>query len=162
MSEVIAWACSICAGAAVCLICEMLLPSGKISKIVKFAVGVFMVGVIILPLGGIINAVAGEFDSIEIEQHSSQIENSAEEDAMDLAKENVKELVQKQLEEIGISAQKIDIKTDSDKLSDITGIESVIYISIDDRGQALKIKNKIQDNLGIDCTVMVIGENKDE
>lgn len=162
MNEVIAWACSICAGAAVCLVCEMLLPSGKISKIVKFAVGIFMVGVIILPLGGIIDAVASEFDSVEIEEYSSQLESTAEEDAADLAKENIKELVVKQLDKIGVTAQKIEIVTDSDKLSDITGIESVIYISNEDRGQALKIKNCIKENLGLDCTITVIGENKNE
>lgn len=162
MSEVILWACSICAGAAVCLVCEMLLPSGKISKVVKFAVGVFMVGVIILPLGNMIDAVASELDNIEVEDYSAQLESTSEQDAAKLAKENVRELVEEQLGEIGVSAQKIEIVTDSDKLSDITGIESVIYINNKDRGQGLKIKNRIKDKLGLDCRIAVIGENEDE
>lgn len=162
MSEVILWASSICAGAAVCLVCEMLLPSGKISKVVKFSVGVFMVGVIMLPLGNVINSVTSELDNIKIQEYSSDFKGASEQDAASLAKENVRELVEKQLGEIGVSAQKIEIITDSDKLSDITGIESVIYINNKDRGQSLKIKNRIQDRLGLDCRIAVIGENKNE
>lgn len=158
MNEVIIWACSICAGAAVCLVCEMLLPIGKISKIVRFAVGVFMVGIIIMPLGGIVSAVSDEINGIQVEEKSfSEFEDKTQNDATELAKEKVKELVEEQLESIGITAQKIEIITDSDKLYDIKGIESVIYISNEDRGQGLKIKTTIQHNLGLDCTVLVGG-----
>lgn len=162
MNEVIVWACSICAGAAVCLVCEMLLPIGKISKIVRFAVGIFMVGIIIMPLGGIVSAVCDEINGIKVEEKSfSEFEDKTQTEGTALAKEKVKALVEEQLENIGITAQKIEIITDSDKLYDIKGIESVIYISNEDRGQGLKIKNTIKNKLGLDCTVLV-GGAKDE
>lgn len=162
MNEVIVWACSICAGAAVCLVCEMLLPIGKISKIVRFAVGIFMVGIIIMPLGGIVSAVSDEINGIKVEEKSfSEFEDKTQTEGTALAKEKVKALVEEQLENIGITAQKIEIITDSDKLYDIKGIESVIYISNEDRGQGLKIKNTIKNKLGLDCTVLV-GGAKDE
>ena len=161
MSEVIVWACSICAAAAVCLVCEMLMPKSKISVAVKFALGVFMVGVIILPLGGVIASLADELGSVSPDNISSiSAEISLEEDAAKLAKDNITELVWEQLGEIGIEAEKIEIVTDSDKLSDINGIESVIYISNRDRGKVLTIKNQIKDSLGLDCRIVVIGEGE--
>ena len=164
MSDVIAWACTVCAGAAVCLICEMLLPKDKISKIVRFAVGVFMVGVIIIPLGGIVNSVAGEIDAVKVPQSAdiNGLEQQVQLDSTQLAKRNVEQLVERQLSDMGISAEKIEINTDSDKLSDITGIESVIYINERNRGQSLKIKNKIKGDLGLECKIIVIGESKDD
>lgn len=162
MNEVIIWACSICAGAAMCLVCEMLLPNGKISKVVRFAVGIFMISVIILPLGSVVSAVSDEVGQVKLEEKSfSVFEEKTQTDAVSLAKEKVKSLVEEQLREIGITAQKIEIKTDSDKIYDIKGIESVIYISNEDRGQGLKIKNRIKDNLGLDCKVLV-GGSEDE
>ncbi|MCQ4022086.1 MULTISPECIES: stage III sporulation protein AF [unclassified Ruminococcus] len=158
MSEVIVWACSICAGAAVCLICEMLLPNGGISKIVRFAVGIFMVAIIILPLGGIVSAVTSEINSINIKEKSfNELEEKAQSNGTSLAMEKVKALVAQQLKSIGVTPNKIEIKTDSDKLTDIKGIESVIYISEEDRGQGFKIKNTIKNNLGLDCKVLVGG-----
>lgn len=163
MNEVIIWACSICAGAAVCLVCEMLLPSDKISKIVRFAVGTFMIGIIILPLGGIVNSVASELDNVKIEENQdSELSRNSEDKATELAKENISSIVEEHLEKIGVKPQKIEIITDSDKLSDITGIESVIYITNEDRGQILNIKNTMKNDLGLECTVMVSGEVKDE
>lgn len=162
MNEVIIWACSICASAAMCLVCEMLLPNGKISKVVRFAVGIFMISVIILPLGSVVSAVSDEVGQVKLEEKSfSDFEEKTQTDAASLAKEKVKSLVEEQLREIGITAQKIEIKTDSDKIYDIKGIESVIYISNEDRGQGLKIKNRIKDNLGLDCKVLV-GGSEDE
>lgn len=162
MNEVIIWACSICAGAAMCLVCEMLLPNGKISKVVRFAVGIFMISVIILPLGSVVSAVSDEVGQVKLEEKSFyEFEEKTQTDAVSLAKEKVKSLVEEQLREIGITAQKIEIKTDSDKIYDIKGIESVIYISNEDRGQGLKIKNRIKDNLGLDCKVLV-GGSEDE
>ncbi len=158
MNEVILWACSICAAAAICLVCEMLLPSGKMSKIVRFAVGIFMVGVIILPLGGIAGAISDELGGINVDEKSfSELEDKALTDSTALAKEKIRSLVSEQLSEIGVTANKIEIITDTDKLTDIKGIESVIYISEKDRGQGLKIKNRIKNNLGLDCKVLVGG-----
>ncbi len=162
MTDVIAWACTICAGAAVCLLCEMLLPKDKISKAVRFAVGVFMVGIIIVPLGSIGRTISDELSSVGIEErgNASELEDRAELDGAELAKENVARLVRNQLEDMGVNAERIEIKTDSDKLSDITGIESVIYINEKDRGQSLKIKNRIDGRLGLSCKIVVIGEGE--
>lgn len=161
MSEVIVWACSICAAAAVCLVCEMLMPKSKISTAVRFALGIFMVGVIILPMGGVVASLADELSDISPDSvNSISSEISLEEDAAQLAKDNIRELVKEEMHDIGVDTEKIEIVTDSDKLSDINGIESVIYISNRDRGKVLTIKNHIKDSLGLDCRIVVIGEDE--
>lgn len=160
MNEVIAWACSICAGAAICLVCEMVLPSGKISKIVKFTIGVFMVSIIILPLGRIVSAVSNEFNNIKVEDYSSKMDCTVQDEAVELAKKNISRLVEKELDKINVKTKKIEVITDSQKLNDITSIELIIYIDKEDRGRWLEIKKCIEDKLKLDCKVRVIGEKK--
>ncbi len=152
MSSVASWAVVICIAAVICGVLELLSPSAKMNGILRFVFGGFMLCAIIIPLSDIdldLSAVPGAGDMVS----SAEASVAADEKSIDYVKSSVAALVEGTLKKIPVTAEEIFIDMDIDKDNCINMITVRLKISDEDIHLTDKIKQTIQEELGLECRI---------
>lgn len=152
MNVISSWAIVICIAAVICGVLELLAPSTRMDSILRFVFGGFMLCAIIIPITNI------DLDLTSIPQ-SEEIVNSAEsstaynDKSIDYVKDSISSLVKSTLEKISVTPEEIFIDMDIDEDSCINMITVRLKISSKDLQLVGKIKQTIQDELGLECKI---------
>ena len=152
------WSSLICLASMAGVIFELILPPGKMEKMIRMVLGIFMVCIIIFPFSERKNSwdfkikkiTSGYVDKERVkfvEKINGQIEY--------LAKENVRRVIVGFLKDEGIEYEKIEIFMDTDKHKNISIIKCKIYLNKDDDGLKEKVKSDVENKFGIETEVIV-------
>lgn len=156
MDGVAKWATVIILCAVICLVIEMLLPSGKLEKSVRFVLSAFMICAIIFPFGEMAFGLQVELSRIEVPSDEyEEFEDSIDDTSIGLAKISISNLISERLKEIDVSAEKIEVNMDSVDKDSISIIEAIIYVSKEYKDNVLLIKSTIEKELEVNCEVVV-------
>ena len=123
----------------------------SLEKTVKFVLGVFMIGVMILPLNNIVSDIAGI--DIAVPENAEEFREISEQRETMLKKE-LSLLVNKTLKNKGIEPLKTKIDMDIDDESGISIIKAEITLKKADSYKVQKVKNILKNDLSIDAKVI--------
>ena len=157
MSSVKNWAQMLCIAAVGCGALMFLLPGLEKNKLFRLAVGAFFLLCIASPLK--------DFDSLSLPspQLSSEALYDSQEAAQQLerdlalaqAKESIEELVRQNLEDIQVEAKNVEVQIHMDKANNISFIEAHVLLSGEDAWRASEVRARLEERLGVSCTVSV-------
>ena len=154
MSEIKGWAVVICVSAIACSLLDMIVPSGKMEKIVRFVFGVFMICAVINPFE---TATKG-FD-IDLKIPNSEIKKdykfseSMEDIEMRAAECKIKNILEETLGEINIEPQKINISMDINEGNSISINKVEVVLGKENIDRQEEVKSIIKNKLGLNCKV---------
>ena len=156
MNEVKSWAMVICLAAASCALLDMISPSGKMEKIIRFVFGAFMICAIINPF---ISMVRGYDFDLQLSDSQKKDEYKFSRKISDIENEvieaKIKNLVEKTLNDVNIEPQKIDIFMDRSEEDGIS-INSVrVNLKKENADRQEEVKNMIKEKLGLECETVV-------
>ena len=152
------WSSLICLASMASIIFELILPPGKMEKMMHMVLGVFMVCIIISPFAdrknrwdfNIKKISSGYVDKEKIkfvERINGQIEF--------LAQENVRRVVVGFLKDNGIKYERIEIFMDTDENRNISIIKCKIYLNKSDTNLKEKVRGDVEKKLGIKTEIVV-------
>lgn len=152
------WSSLICLASMASIIFELILPPGKMEKMMRMVLGVFMVCIIISPFAdrknrwdlNIKKISSGYVDKENIkfiEKINGQIEY--------LAQENVRRVVVGFLKDNNIKYEKIEIFMDTDEDRNISIIKCRIYLNKSDFNLKEKVRGDVEKKLKIKAEVVV-------
>ncbi len=145
------WALAVVICSVVCCVTELLITNTRLEKTVKFVLGVFMIGVMILPLNNIVSDIAGI--DIAVPENAEEFREISEQRETMLKKE-LSLLVNKTLKNKGIEPLKTKIDMDIDDESGISIIKAEITLKKADSYKVQKVKNILKNDLSIDAKVI--------
>lgn len=140
--------------AIVITLIELLIPKGKMENTVRFAMGAFMICMIISPLLSLFNNLNFDFDySNDI---SLNIDSSISEDTYQLAEDNISQLVTTLLSQNNIEVKKVDVNMDINSDTGIDINKIVIYLDKEQESLSQTAKSLCEKNFSIDTEVVVM------
>lgn len=154
MNEIKGWAILVCVSAIACSLLDMIVPSGKMEKIVRFVFGVFMICAVINPF---VTATKG-FD-IDLKIPNSEIKKdykfseSMEDIEMRAAECKIKNILEETLDEINIEPQKINISMDINEENSISINKVEVVLGKENIDRQEEVKSIIKNKLGLNCKV---------
>ena len=156
MSSVREWASIICLAVLACSMLEIITPSGKMEKMMRFVFGVFMIFAMITPMVGTMKKVSIDVSGLHRDKGEvSRFEKKIDKQIVDSASENIKHLVIDKLKSINIAPQKIDIFMDTLDESCISIIKVTIYISKKDAARQEEVKKIVEESLDLETNVFI-------
>jgi stage III sporulation protein AF len=144
------WGLAVCFAALAAGIASIIAPSGKMEKIYKFAVSLFFLCCLLVPLFSLKNIIPKK---IEIETRTSsqneKLVSAAQDSAGNLALSNLKSMIQNVCSEENITPVNItaDIKKDNNGALNIDSI--TVILKRKDMLKSDKIVNAVKDKYGI-------------
>ena len=145
------WALAVVICSVVCCVTELLITNTRLEKTVNSVLGVFMIGVMILPLNNIVSDIAGI--DIAVPENAEEFREISEQRETMLKKE-LSLLVNKTLKNKGIEPLKTKIDMDIDDESGISIIKAEITLKKADSYKVQKVKNILKNDLSIDAKVI--------
>lgn len=155
MEGLTSWATAVCAVAVICTLFEMLAPSGNVSKMLHFVLGLFLVVAVLVPLASIINSDSLNFDSIEFKEEDFTLSEQVGNLTIASGKSAIEKLVAQCMEEKEIPYKKITVSMDSSNGNSIDIIRVEIYVSSEYRNSLMEIQNAVKEKAGITPDVYV-------
>lgn len=136
---------------------ELMSPSGKMEKMVKFVLGVFMIYALIVPLKGAtakfnLNLKSAQYG---LSSNTRGFSEKVSEQAKKVAEDNIRRQVEKLLEKKGISAKKIDIFMDTKEDNCISIIKMRVYLESRDKNKTSQVGQLIEEKLKIKTDVLI-------
>ena len=151
MNGIKEWSAILCLAALVSCMLEMILPSGRMEKIMRFVLGGFLLCAMISP----ISKLDFRFPGLEISD-SSQVQSFSahfEQQMVDAARDNVEGLVGQKLQEAKIPYKKIEAVMDTSG-ADSIGISKLI-VTTNNPEDKIRIQRYLEENLQIQTEVTV-------
>jgi stage III sporulation protein AF len=159
MDAVRSWATTVCLAALIAGIAGMIAPSGKLEKVYKFAVSLFFLCCLLIPIFSLKNIALGSINlpQTQNDSASSSLQGAVDSQAQQVAEDNISQLVKNCCTGCGVTPLAIHITVENinEKMS-VQFAEVVLKSS--DMGQGDKIKKAAMNNLGIDVKIKE-GEN---
>lgn len=156
MSGVREWISVICISAVSCTMLEFMAPNGKMEKIVRIVFGSFMIIAIITPLVNIVININFKLDNDnkDLNEISSNFNQKICEQSIGLASNNIKKIVENELNRMNLRSKKIDVIMDK-KDKDCISINKVkIYIDNSMLKNKEEVKNKLKKKLNLDIEIL--------
>lgn len=152
------WSSLICLASMASIMFELILPPGKMEKMMRMVLGVFMVCIIISPFTerknrwdlNIKKISSGYVDKEKIkfiEKINGQIQS--------LSQENVRRVVSGFLKDNSIKYEKVEIFMDTDEDRNISIIKCKIYLNKCDASLKEKVRGDVEKKLRIKTEVVV-------
>lgn len=151
------WGTTVCLAALAAGIAGIIAPSGKMEKVYKFAVSLFFLCCLLVPLFSLKNISLG---SVSLNQTSNvsnrQLNSAVSEQAASVAQQNVSSLVENCCRSCGAVPEKINVQiafaggSSSSEMS-VSSTEVVLHSS--DMSKKAKIVDTIKNKLGIDVEI---------
>lgn len=156
MQSLIGWATAISAAAVVCVVIELMTPNGKTEKLVRFALGAFMICAMLTPLNTALFNINFKIGDIEDISTQSAITNQVNSQVDDMAVNSLKKLITNALSDIDVTPKNIEINFKEDEKESISQVECTIYIGKDNAFKKQEIKSTLKQNLGISAVVKLV------
>lgn len=152
------FAASICFSAIACSILELLVPSGKIEKTVRFVFGAFMVCALIIPICNIAGKIDLNFKKYGELKVENKFKRKVDKQMKKAVNEKVESLIKESLKEKGIEIIKVEVFTDTNEDNSISINKVRIYIKKGDEIVSKQIKKQVEKKLGIKAEVVMGSE----
>lgn len=144
----------LCVAAIAITLIELLMPSGKMEKTVRFALGAFMICMVASPLLSLFNDIDFNFESSE--DVALNIDESISSDTYELAKDNIESLVTTLLSQNGISPKKVEVSMDINEDTGIDISKIIIYLDKGQEALAQEAKSLCENNFSIETEVILM------
>ena len=156
MNYVREWAAIICFASVACTMLELLSPSGKMEKMMRFVFGAFMICAMITPLIGIVDTINLDF-KIDHQKNTEVCDftEKLKDQEVNLAAENVKNLAMEVLQEIGIKPQKINLFMDTKDKDSISISKITVYLQKQNADRQEEVKRVVQEKLGLHTEIVM-------
>lgn len=159
MSAIKSWSMTICLISVICTIVEVLFPSGKMEKIFKVVLGIFMLCSLLVPLKNIFKNINFDTKKPEISvKDSGKLKSATDEQARLAAKKNLERIIKNLLEEKSIKPEKINIIMDTNSESSILIKKIEIFLARGDESKRESVKNELEKKLELKIDVVVGSE----
>lgn len=155
MDLVSSWSTLICLSCISCVIVELIIPHGKMEKMLNMVLGVFILSCLLLPLSktGFKWKLKANF-SPQSEIKATDFPEYTDKQFEDFASANLKAIIKNLLNNMKINPEKIQIFMDRSKDTCISIIKCKIYIKKSDEREIALIKNEVQQKLNIEAEVI--------
>lgn len=158
MSFIKQWSTLICVSSLICVIAELMLPPGKMEKIMHMVLGGFIICVIISPFSKKISKskinLKTEYDYSD-KNKTSKLSSNIEQQVKELLNNNIKGIIFNSLKNINVTPEKIEIFMDTNADNCISIIKCKIFINEDNPNIRKQIINTIKNDLGIETEVII-------
>ena len=150
------WTTVLCITAVIAVMFELLSPSGKMEKMMRFALGAFLICALLVPLTGTATQISIDFSTGEVTQPElSEFQNRVDAQTEQAITTNLQTLALQALAEEGITPQKMDVRMDRLEDDSISITEIVLYLESKDQYCAGSAKQILESELGISTEVVV-------
>lgn len=147
------WSSIICIASIVCTMIELICPSGKMDRIVKFVLASFMICSIIFPFTKTLPEISYNLKNKSHQSFDSSLKEKVSTQTLDMCSKNIKGVVQAELDKLNIKAKKIDVTMDTDKFGSISIIKVDIYLK-EKSSSSPDVKKILEDKLGIKTEII--------
>ena len=152
------WTVLICISSIICVIAELILPPGKMEKVMNMVLSVFMLCAIVSPFSKNIITLKPKIKSEKEflnKNKVSRLTENIDEQIKKALNSNIKLIISNFLKDINASAEKIEIFMDTNEDNCISIIKCKIFINKDSENLRDKIISTIKNNLGIETEVVI-------
>lgn len=159
MSAFKSWSMTICIVSVVCTVIEILFPKGKMEKIFKVVLGVFLLCSLLIPLKNVLKNI--NFNAKKHEnfiKDSSKLKSTIDDQAQNAAQKNLKGTIQKILEQKSIKPEKINVIMDTNQESCISIRKIEVFLSRGDENKKDIVKNELEKKLELKIDIVVGSE----
>lgn len=154
MSGVQEWIGVICISAIACTMLEFMAPNGKMEKIVRIVFGAFMIIAIISPLVDTAINVNFKLDNKDLNKASSNFNQKICDQSIELASNNIKKIVEDELNRMNLKSKKIDVIMDKEDKDCISISKVKIYIDNSMLKNKEEVRNKLKEKLNLNIEVL--------
>ena len=158
MDSVRQWSALISTSSVICILIEFLIPPGKIGKSMNMVLGVFMLVAFITPFTSKNGMFDMDFKKISRTEKLCDQKNVVENlnsQIADVAKQNIKAVITRNLRDINVNPKKIQIFMDTNETGCIVMIRCQIHLDESQSDLKEKIKSEIESKLKIKTEVKV-------
>ena len=157
MHSVIQWATVVCLAAVVGAMVELVTPSGRMEKMVRFVLGAFMICAIITPLTGTAFKITFDFSdsSPQNQERIESFEEQLDRQTLQVAANNIKALAQEALAEEGITPQKIEVFMDTSDKNSISITNLAVSLDQSQEASRVKARQILESKLGLVTEVTI-------
>lgn len=157
MNGVIQWATVVCLAAVVGAMVELVTPSGRMEKMVRFVLGAFMICAIITPLTGTAFKITFDFSatSSQNQEAMDSFQQQLDQQTLQVAAGNIKALAQEALQEEGITPQKIEVFMDTSDKDSISITNLMVSLDQSEEGSRVKARQILESKLGLPTEVTI-------
>ena len=131
----------------ICVILDLLLPSGKIKKTIHTVITLFTLCSLISPL-----ATKSKNSNLKFKKFLENVDSQVTK----LVQGNLKKIIETKLKDLGAPPEKIEIFMDTNKDNCIIMIKSKIYLNEKYKPLKQKIQNEIGTNLNIPIEIIEV------
>lgn len=159
MSAIKSWSVTICVVSVICTIIEILFPKGKMEKIFKVVLGVFMLCSLLVPLKKTLSNI--NFDAKKPEnfiKDKGKLKSTTDDQIKIAAQNKLKRTVEKILTAKGVKSEKINVIMDTNQESCISIKKIEVFLSRGDENKKDTVKNELEKNLELKIDVVVGSE----
>lgn len=155
MNAIVSWASIICIAAIVGAMLQLLSPSGKMEKMVRFVFGAFMICALLTPLIGTMGKITFDFelDTSALEK-TNEFTNHIDEQIAEAAGNNIRSLTQELLSEKKATAQKIEVFMDTGDNNSISITKIIITLDEEEKSRAGELKKAVEEKLGLTVEIV--------
>ena len=159
MSFIKYWSIIISLSAVICVLVELIMPPGKMEKMIKMILNIFILSISITSFKGLSKNFKFNINNIKddtVIKKSQTLLKDVNNQLEETVKDNIKSIIYKSLKSENIYPQKIKIIMDINEDKSISITKSQIYVKQSQYYELKdKIKNYIQDNFKIDTEVLI-------
>lgn len=157
MNGVMQWATVVCLAAVVGAMIELITPTGRMEKMVRFVLGGFMICAIITPLTGTATKITFDLpaQTWQSQETAASFQEDLNEQVLQVAANNIKELAVEALQKEHITAQKIEVFMDTSDESGISINNLVVTLDESRRGDQAQVKKILENTLGLPTEVSI-------
>lgn len=156
MNGIKSWAMIICFVSVICTIVEMMVPSGKMEKMFKLIIGIFMLCSILIPLKNTISNISFDIKkSKNFIKDESKLKDIIDNQTETTAKENIKSIIKNFLDAKDIKPEKINIIMDTKQDNCISIKKIEVFLVRGDESKKDMIKKELEQKLEIKTDVIV-------
>jgi hypothetical protein len=155
MDALKSWGITLCLAVLAAGIAGIIAPSGKMEKVFKFAVSLFFLCCVLVPL---FNIKSIHLDKIEINQfgvsYNSAINATVNEEAARIAQQNVEQLIKNSCKTCGVEPEAVNVKIAANPASgEINVVSAEIVLKKRDMAKSSKISDTVMRSLGITVNI---------
>lgn len=161
MSAIKSWSMTICLVSILCTLLEILFPQGKMEKIFRVVLGVFLLCALLVPIGSTlknINFDAKKTENFIKDKDKIKFKSTVDDQVKASAEKNLRASIEKILAAKGIKPEKINIfmDTTADNCISIGKIE--VFLPKGDESKRDTVKNDLEKILELKIDVVVGSE----
>lgn len=159
MTAVKSWTLLICILSIISTLFEMLLPRGKIEKIFKVVLGIFILCSLLMPLKALSSSMKFNSKNEKVfVKEENKLKNIIENQMKISSEVNLKSNIKNLLKRKNVKPEKINVIMDTDNNNCISIKNIEVYLSEGDKNKKDTIKNELEKVLNLKVDVVVGSE----